>query len=158
MSHAPDTESPCKLICTLDILNGVCTGCGRTRDDIAMWTRYSLAQRAFANIEAAKRLKAIDAKAAISARAVFAAVVVHAIAFTVLNLARSPIVPWDDIDYVPITLVPQVVETPPAAAKAVITNPAPAAPNISTAWRLNICMLWCALFTRLIALVCATKL
>ena len=53
-----NTESPCKLICTLDILSGVCTACGRTRGDIAQWTRYSDAQRALANMEASKRMKA----------------------------------------------------------------------------------------------------
>jgi len=51
-----DTDSPCKLICTLDLSSGVCTGCGRTRADIAGWINYSPAQRAFANIEAAKRM------------------------------------------------------------------------------------------------------
>ncbi|WP_427452071.1 DUF1289 domain-containing protein [Litorimonas sp. WD9-15] len=59
MAANPDIESPCKLICTLDIQSGVCTGCGRTRQDIGMWTRYSKAQRAFANIEAKKRLKGL---------------------------------------------------------------------------------------------------
>ena len=57
------TESPCKLICTLDITAGVCTACGRTREDIAQWTQYSRAQRAFANIEAKKRAKAYESKA-----------------------------------------------------------------------------------------------
>jgi len=57
MLNTPEVESPCKLICTLDITSGVCTGCGRTREDIASWTRYSNAQRAFANIEAKKRLR-----------------------------------------------------------------------------------------------------
>jgi len=65
MSSAPDIESPCKLICTLDITEGVCTGCGRTRADIAGWTQYSRAQRAFANIEAAERLKRYASKAGI---------------------------------------------------------------------------------------------
>jgi len=51
-----DTDSPCKLICTLELSSGICTGCGRTRDDIAGWINYSPAQRAFANIEAAKRM------------------------------------------------------------------------------------------------------
>jgi len=57
MSVAPQTESPCVLICALDITTGVCTGCGRTRDDIAEWSNYSPAQRAFANIEAKNRLR-----------------------------------------------------------------------------------------------------
>ena len=58
MSGELQTESPCKLICTLDITAGVCTACGRTRNDIASWSTYSRAQRAFANIEAKKRLQA----------------------------------------------------------------------------------------------------
>jgi len=60
MTSTPDIDSPCKLICTLDITSGVCTGCGRTREDVARWTRYSRAQKAFANIEAKKRLKGIE--------------------------------------------------------------------------------------------------
>lgn len=63
MSGDPQTDSPCKLICTLDISEGVCTGCGRTRDDIAGWSSYSRAQRAFANIEAEKRLRIYASKA-----------------------------------------------------------------------------------------------
>jgi len=58
-----NTDSPCKLICTLDISEGVCTACGRTRDDIASWSTYSQAQRAFANIEATKRLQQYATKA-----------------------------------------------------------------------------------------------
>jgi predicted Fe-S protein YdhL (DUF1289 family) len=61
MKSGPNIESPCKLICTLDISSGVCTGCGRTRADIAMWTRYSDAQRALANIDAKKRMKEMEA-------------------------------------------------------------------------------------------------
>jgi len=56
MSGALNTDSPCKLICTLDIMAGVCSACGRTRDDIAGWMNYSPAQKALANIEAKKRL------------------------------------------------------------------------------------------------------
>ena len=37
-------------------------GCGRTRADIAAWIDYSPAQRAFANIEAAKRMRAMGAQ------------------------------------------------------------------------------------------------
>jgi len=62
MTATIDTESPCKLICTLDITTGVCKGCGRTRADIAGWINYSPAQRAFANIEAAKRMRALEVK------------------------------------------------------------------------------------------------
>jgi len=60
LNAAPNVESPCKLICTLDLASSICTGCGRTREDIARWLHYSKAQRAFANIEAAKRMKALN--------------------------------------------------------------------------------------------------
>jgi len=60
MTFNPDIESPCKLICTLDITSSICTGCGRTRDDIAQWRVYSPAQKAFANIEATKRMRALE--------------------------------------------------------------------------------------------------
>lgn len=62
MTGALNIDSPCKLICTLDITQGVCTGCGRTRNDIAGWSTYSAAQKAFANIEAKKRMRVIEAK------------------------------------------------------------------------------------------------
>ncbi len=62
MSARFNIDSPCKLICTLDIVAGVCTGCGRTRADIAGWMNYSPAQRAFANIEASKRMKKLNRK------------------------------------------------------------------------------------------------
>ncbi|MFV0623990.1 DUF1289 domain-containing protein [Sphingomonas sp. ac-8] len=31
-------ESPCVLVCTLDLTTGWCFGCGRTADEIAQWT------------------------------------------------------------------------------------------------------------------------
>lgn len=30
-------ESPCILVCAIDIKTGYCFGCGRTRDEIAGW-------------------------------------------------------------------------------------------------------------------------
>ncbi|MBV9330616.1 MAG: DUF1289 domain-containing protein [Alphaproteobacteria bacterium] len=30
-------SSPCNKICTLDAASGLCTGCGRTLDEIARW-------------------------------------------------------------------------------------------------------------------------
>ena len=30
-------ESPCILVCSMDIKTGFCFGCGRTRDEIAGW-------------------------------------------------------------------------------------------------------------------------
>lgn len=30
-------ESPCILVCSIDVKTGYCFGCGRTRDEIAGW-------------------------------------------------------------------------------------------------------------------------
>ncbi len=38
-------ESPCILICSIDMATGYCFGCGRTRDEIGAWTLYSAQQR-----------------------------------------------------------------------------------------------------------------
>ena len=50
-------QSPCKLICELDLEKGLCKGCGRSREEIARWTRYSDVQRAFIMTELDGRLK-----------------------------------------------------------------------------------------------------
>lgn len=33
--------SPCILVCSIDMASGYCFGCGRTRDEIADWVKYS---------------------------------------------------------------------------------------------------------------------
>ena len=33
----PSMESPCILVCSMDIKTGYCFGCGRTRDEISGW-------------------------------------------------------------------------------------------------------------------------
>lgn len=38
-------ESPCILICSIDLKTGLCFGCGRTRDEIAGWMGYTAAER-----------------------------------------------------------------------------------------------------------------
>jgi predicted Fe-S protein YdhL (DUF1289 family) len=48
--------SPCKLICDLDLETSLCKGCGRSREEIALWARYSDAQRAFIMTELSERL------------------------------------------------------------------------------------------------------
>lgn len=30
-------ESPCNLVCTIDRVTGLCLGCARTLDEIAIW-------------------------------------------------------------------------------------------------------------------------
>lgn len=38
-------QSPCILVCSIDMATGYCHGCGRTRDEIGGWTLYTPAQR-----------------------------------------------------------------------------------------------------------------
>ena len=59
LNMAPQIQSPCKLICELDLEKGLCKGCGRSREEIAKWTRYSDAQRAFIMTELEARLKVL---------------------------------------------------------------------------------------------------
>ncbi|MDD9909123.1 MAG: DUF1289 domain-containing protein [Ahrensia sp.] len=45
MKSASPISSPCVLICAIEPTSGHCYGCGRTRDEIAGWTRLSEDQR-----------------------------------------------------------------------------------------------------------------
>ena len=38
-------DSPCILVCSIDMETGYCFGCGRTRDEIGAWTLYSPDER-----------------------------------------------------------------------------------------------------------------
>ena len=38
-------ESPCILVCSIDMKTGYCFGCGRTRDEIGDWLTMSSAER-----------------------------------------------------------------------------------------------------------------
>ena len=38
-------ESPCILVCSIDMNTGYCFGCGRTRDEIGAWTLYTSEER-----------------------------------------------------------------------------------------------------------------
>ena len=62
LNMAPQIQSPCKLICELDLEKGLCKGCGRSREETANWTRYSDAQRAFIMTELEERLKTLTGK------------------------------------------------------------------------------------------------
>jgi len=59
LNMAPQIQSPCKLICELDLEKGLCKGCGRSREEIAQWTRYSDVQRAFIMTELEGRLETL---------------------------------------------------------------------------------------------------
>ena len=41
----PAIKSPCVLICQLDLTSGLCAGCGRSKEEIRYWTRYTDAER-----------------------------------------------------------------------------------------------------------------
>jgi predicted Fe-S protein YdhL (DUF1289 family) len=60
LRQTPTIESPCKLICEIDITSAQCKGCGRTREEIAMWTRYSDVQRQFIMTELKERMGEFD--------------------------------------------------------------------------------------------------
>ncbi len=53
-------ENPCTKICLYDPARQLCSGCGRTLDEIAQWTALSEAQRAAIMAELPARLKAIS--------------------------------------------------------------------------------------------------
>lgn len=38
-------ESPCILVCSIDMTTGFCFGCGRTRDEIGAWSMMSPEKR-----------------------------------------------------------------------------------------------------------------
>ncbi|WP_426228079.1 DUF1289 domain-containing protein [Pararhizobium sp. DWP3-4] len=38
-------ETPCILVCSIDMKTGYCFGCGRTRDEIGAWTLYTAQER-----------------------------------------------------------------------------------------------------------------
>jgi predicted Fe-S protein YdhL (DUF1289 family) len=45
LSPRPKPSSPCTKVCILDAATGFCQGCGRTRDEIALWGSMSEPQR-----------------------------------------------------------------------------------------------------------------
>ena len=53
-------ESPCILVCSIDLATGYCHGCGRTGGEIASWTRYSDAERRSIMDSLAARLETIE--------------------------------------------------------------------------------------------------
>jgi len=55
-------ESPCILICSIDLTTGYCFGCGRTRDEIAQWINYSPEARREVMAELPGRLETVERK------------------------------------------------------------------------------------------------
>lgn len=55
-------ESPCILVCSIDIKTGYCFGCGRTGAEIGSWTAYSDAERRTIMASLPARLKTVERK------------------------------------------------------------------------------------------------
>ena len=55
-------ESPCILVCSIDMKTGYCFGCGRTRDEIAGWMGYSPETRRAVMAELPARLEPVERK------------------------------------------------------------------------------------------------
>lgn len=57
-----DIESPCILVCSIDMATGFCFGCGRTRDEIGAWTLYTPERRRAVMAELPARLATVERK------------------------------------------------------------------------------------------------
>ncbi len=55
-------ESPCILVCSIDMATGYCFGCGRTRDEIGAWTTYSDSERCEIMAALPARLDTVERK------------------------------------------------------------------------------------------------
>jgi uncharacterized protein len=59
-NDSPMIETPCVKVCTLDARMALCLGCGRTIDEIALWTTMTDSERAKVMGELHARLAARD--------------------------------------------------------------------------------------------------
>jgi uncharacterized protein len=55
-----DIESPCILVCSIDMATGFCFGCGRTREEIGAWTLYTPERRRAVMAELPARLASVE--------------------------------------------------------------------------------------------------
>ncbi|WP_377289381.1 DUF1289 domain-containing protein [Rhizobium sp. SG2393] len=55
-------QSPCILVCSIDLATGYCFGCGRTRDEIAGWIGYTNAERSAVMATLPARLATVERK------------------------------------------------------------------------------------------------
>ena len=53
-------ESPCILVCAMDMKTGYCFGCGRTRDEIEAWIDMTPARRREVMAELPARLETVE--------------------------------------------------------------------------------------------------
>lgn len=57
-----EVESPCILVCSIDIKTGYCFGCGRTSGEIASWLDYTPQKRRAVMAELPDRLATVERK------------------------------------------------------------------------------------------------
>ncbi len=57
--NANQIESPCILVCSIDLKTGYCFGCGRSRDEIGAWTTMTPKQRSDVTSELKARLDTV---------------------------------------------------------------------------------------------------
>lgn len=55
-------ESPCILVCSIDLKTGYCFGCGRTSAEISAWISYSPDERRGVMAELPARLETVERK------------------------------------------------------------------------------------------------
>jgi predicted Fe-S protein YdhL (DUF1289 family) len=55
-------ESPCILVCSIDMKTGYCFGCGRTRDEISTWLIMTDSERRAVLAELPARLETVERK------------------------------------------------------------------------------------------------
>ncbi len=55
-------ETPCILVCSIDMETGYCFGCGRTRDEIGEWTSMTASGRREIMAELPARLTSVKRK------------------------------------------------------------------------------------------------
>lgn len=55
-------ESPCILVCSIDMVTGYCFGCGRTRDEIGGWMTYTSEERRNIMATLPARLETVERK------------------------------------------------------------------------------------------------
>ncbi|MBA8900978.1 MULTISPECIES: DUF1289 domain-containing protein [unclassified Phyllobacterium] len=53
-------ESPCILVCAIDMKTGYCFGCGRTREEIGAWSVMSPETRRTVMADLPARMEAIE--------------------------------------------------------------------------------------------------
>jgi uncharacterized protein len=55
-------ESPCILVCSIDMATGLCFGCGRTREEIGYWSMITPERRREIMAQLTARLQTVERK------------------------------------------------------------------------------------------------